>query len=259
MKKLIYILIVYISSVYQTGDLFSSSTLIMFFAIYFALTFILAYWMYYFKFSYGINLLKEFVPSFVFWILPFVKASINHLNLRNNITELSDEAFQIIQNIKNPDNTELLGSEYVGYWEEYDKKDRVLFNEKISKKLKNQLIDNLNSVIDLNPNEFYYVMESRTLTEELSAKAKGITLNHNNPSDKKLIVFNWLTLPNSLTLKYKKALKEYERMKEKSSKKLREFNDDENALVTNYGVCPKCYKNISMLARKCPHCTADLG
>ena len=47
--------------------------------------------------------------------------------------------------------------------------------------------------------------------------------------------------------------------KEKDLKKLREFNNDENALVTNYGVCTKCYKNISMLARKCPYCTADLG
>ena len=24
------------------------------------------------------------------------------------------------------------------------------------------------------------------------------------------------------------------------------------------GVCPKCFKKISRLARKCPHCTADL-
>ena len=217
--------------------MFSSSTLITFFAIYFALTFVLAWGMYYFKFSYGINLLKEFVPSFVFWI-PFLKAARNHLNLRNNITELTDEAFQIIHNIKNPDNIKLLGS----YWEKYDEKDRVLFNEKISKKLKNQLIDSLNSVLDLNPNEFYYVMESSTLTED----------------NKKLIVFDWLTLPNSLALKYKKALKEYKRMEEEYLKKLREFNEG-SSIVTNYGICPKCYKNINMLARKCPYCTADLG
>ena len=237
MKKLIYIIVVYISSVYETGELFSSSTLITFFAIYFALTFVLAWGMYYFKFSYGINLLKEFVPSFVFWI-PFLKAAGNHLNLRNNITELTDEAFQIIHNIKNPDNIKLLGSD----WEKYDEKDRVLFNEKISKKLKNQLIDSLNSVLDLNPNEFYYVMESRTLTED----------------NKKLIVFDWLTLPNSLALKYKKARKEFKRMEEEYLKKLREFNEG-SSIVTNYGICPKCYKNINMLARKCPYCTADLG
>ena len=225
------------------------------------------YGMYYFKFSYGINLLKEFVPSFVFWKLPFVKASINHLNLRNNITELTDEAFQIIHNIKNPDNIKLLGSEYWGFWEKYDEKDRVLFNEKISKKLKNQLIDSLNSVLDLNPNEFYYVMESSTLTEETTKMVKVGYKAYmdkakqeagNNPSDKKLIVFDWLTLPNSLALKYKKARKEFKRMEEEYLKKLREFNEG-SSIVTNYGICPKCYKNINMLARKCPHCTADLG
>ena len=238
MKKLIYILVVYLSSVFSTGEFFSSSTLITFFGLYFLLPFILTYWMYYFKFSYGINLLKEFVPSFVFWI-PFLKAARNHLNLRNNITELTDEAFQIIHNIKNPHN---IRSEYWSYWDEYDEKDTVLFNEKISKKLKNQLIDSLNSVLDLNPNEFYYVMESSTLTED----------------NKKLIVFDWLTLPNSLALKYKKALKEYKRMEEEYLKKLREFNEG-SSIVTNYGICPKCYKNINMLARKCPYCTADLG
>ena len=240
MKKLIYIIVVYISSVYETGEFFSSSTLITFFAIYFALTFVLAWGMYFFRFSYGINLLKEFVPSFVFWI-PFLKAARNHLNLRNNITELTDEAFQIIHNIKNPDNIKLLGS----YWEKYDEKDRVLFNEKISKKLKNQLIDSLNSVLDLNPNEFYYVMDSRNVLG-------GIEDN------KKLIVFDWLTLPNSLALKYKKARKEFKRMEEEYLKKLREFNEG-GSIVTNYGICPKCYKNINMLARKCPYCTADLG
>ena len=217
MKKLIYIIVIYISSVYETGELFSSSTLIMFFATYFALTFILAYGMYYFKFSYGINLLKEFVPNFLYSIIPLRKYTEKHINLRNNITELTDEAFQIIHNIKNPDNIKLLGS----YWEKYDEKDRVLFNEKISKKLKNQLIDSLNSVLDLNPNEFYYVMESRTMTEELSAKVKGIPIdNKKTHSDHKLIVFDWLTLPNSLALKYKKALKEYKRMEEEYSKKL---------------------------------------
>ena len=240
MKKLIYIIVVYISSVYQTGELFSSSTLITFFAIYFALTFVLAWGMYYFKFSYGINLLKEFVPSFVFSI-PFLKAARNHLNLRNNISELTDEAFQIIHNIKNPDNIKLLGS----YWEKYDEKDRVLFNEKISKKLKNQLIDKLTSLLDLNPNEFYYVMNSRNVLG-------GVEDN------KKLIVFDWLTLPNSLALKYKKARKEFKRMEEEYLKKLREFNEG-SSIVTNYGICPKCYKNINMLARKCPYCTADLG
>ena len=240
MKKLIYIIVVYISSVYETGEFFSSSTLITFFAIYFALTFVLAWGMYYFKFSYGINLLKEFVPSFVFRI-PFLKAARNHLNLRNNISELTDEAFQIIHNIKNPDNIKLLGS----YWEKYDEKDRVLFNEKISKKLKNQLIDSLNSVLDLNPNEFYYVMNSRNVLGGVEA-------------NKKLIVFDWLTLPNSLALKYKKARKEFKRMEEEYLKKLREFNEG-SSIVTNYGICPKCYKNINMLARKCPYCTADLG
>ncbi len=257
MKKLIYILIVYISSVYQTGDLFSSSTLIMFFGIYFALTFILAYWMYYFKFSYGINLLKEFVPSFVFWKLPFVKASINHLNLRNNIAELSNEAFEIILNI-NPN----IKKDALVLYDEYNhiyKKDKILFNEKISKKLKNQLIDKLTSLLDLNPNEFYYVMERRTMTEEVSAKVKGTPINYKKThSNHKLIVFDWLTLPNSLALKYKKALKEYKRMEEEYSKKLREFNEG-SSIVTNYSICPKCYKNINMLARKCPYCTADLG
>ncbi len=228
MKKLAYILIIYIGSVFQTGELFSSSTLIMFFAIYFGATLLLAYWMYYFKFSYGINLLKEFVPSFVFWALPFIKASINHLNLRNNITELSNEAFEIILNI-NPNIKEdvlVLNDKYNHIY----KKDKILFNEKISKKLKNQLIDKLTSLLDLNPNEFYYVMESRTLTEELSAKVKGTPINYKKThSDHKLIVFDWLTLPNSLASKYKKALKEYNRMLEKNLKKLREFNNDENA------------------------------
>ena len=211
--------------------------------MYFALTFVLAWGMYYFKFSYGINLLKEFVPSFVFWKLPFVKASINHLNLRNNITELSNEAFEIILNI-NPN----IKKDALVLYDEYNhiyKKDKILFNEKISKKLKNQLIDSLNSVLDLNPNEFYYVMNSRNVLGGVEA-------------NKKLIVFDWLTLPNSLALKYKKARKEFKRMEEEYLKKLREFNEG-SSIVTNYGICTKCYKNINMLARKCPYCTADLG
>ena len=28
--------------------------------------------------------------------------------------------------------------------------------------------------------------------------------------------------------------------------------------VKNYGTCPKCWRKISMLASKCPYCTADL-
>ena len=242
MKKIIYVIVVYISSVYETGELFSSSTLITFFAIYFALTFVLAWGMYYFKFSYGIKLLKEFVPSFLYSIIPFRKYTEKHLNLRNNITELTDEAFQIIHNIKNPHN---IRSEYWSYWDEYDEKDTVLFNEKISKKLKNQLIDKLTSLLDLNPNEFYYIMESRNVLGGIEA-------------NKKLLVFDWLTLPNSLALKYKKARKEFKRMEEEYLKKLREFNEG-SSIVTNYGICPKCYKNINMLARKCPYCTADLG
>ena len=34
---------------------------------------------------------------------------------------------------------------------------------------------------------------------------------------------------------------------------------DDKGLIKNYGTCPKCWRKISMLASKCPHCTADLG
>ena len=29
--------------------------------------------------------------------------------------------------------------------------------------------------------------------------------------------------------------------------------------VKNIGVCPKCWKKISVLSSKCPHCTANIG
>tara|TARA_B100000963_G_C22303738_1_gene526882 strand:- start:108 stop:476 length:369 start_codon:yes stop_codon:yes gene_type:complete len=34
---------------------------------------------------------------------------------------------------------------------------------------------------------------------------------------------------------------------------------DDKGLIKNYGTCPKCWRKISMLASKCPYCTADLG
>ena len=33
---------------------------------------------------------------------------------------------------------------------------------------------------------------------------------------------------------------------------------DEKGLIKNYGTCPKCWRKISMMASKCPYCTADL-
>ena len=31
-----------------------------------------------------------------------------------------------------------------------------------------------------------------------------------------------------------------------------------SGILSNYGYCPSCTKKISMLAKKCPHCTVDL-
>ena len=78
--------------------------------------------------------------------------------------------------------------------------------------------------------------------------------------NKKPIVYKYLELPEDLSLKYAKAIKEYDKINNRFRRSLKEFNESDNkSIVTNVGFCPKCYKGISPIATKCPHCTADLG
>lgn len=57
--------------------------------------------------------------------------------------------------------------------------------------------------------------------------------------------------------KYEKKLKE--NYNQKREKELKEEKEQGSLFHINaFGICPYCLKKISMLARKCPHCTADL-
>ena len=199
MKKLAYILICYIGSVIQTGNLFSSSTLIMFIGCYFLCPIIIVGIMYFLKYGEGIKLVKPFLPAF-FFKLSFVKPILNLSNKRDRTSELSNEAIEIISKITSK-----------SYYKNPDKKKKITFNERISEKLKKQLIDNLNSIVDLKPYEFYYIISDTSLMEYVSNLIKGQEAT-NTLSNKNLIVFEWLKLPSDLDTKYNHALKEYKKI-----------------------------------------------
>ena len=290
MKKLIYIIVIYISSVNITGELFSSSTLIMFLGYYIAIPiiFILP------AQKLGLTSVVLFfskLPLINLFKLSFIKSSIDNSYNRHKLNEQTNKAFSIIlefcsfEDIINnfggtPLDSELILKDYTPPDEQID-----LFNKRVSKKLKKDLIESLNSIVDLPPNEFYDVFSGLSLVKTLSvwSSAKWGVLRQLKNSDekqelrdsasykellstvekiynKKPIVFKYLELPEALSLKYAKAIKEYDKINNRFRRSLKEFNEsDKKSIVTNVGFCPKCYKGISPIATKCPHCTADLG
>ena len=290
MKKLIYIIVIYISSVNITGELFSSSTLIMFLGYYIAIPiiFILP------AQKLGLTSVVLFfskLPLINLFKLSFIKSSIDNSYNRHKLNEQTNKAFSIIlefcsfEDIINnfggtPLDSELILNDYSPPDEQID-----LFNKRISKKLKKDLIESLNSIVDLPPNEFYDVFSGLSLVKTLSvwSSAKWGVLRQLKNSDekqelrdsasykellstvekiynKKPIVYKYLELPEDLSLKYAKAIKEYDKINNRFRRSLKEFNESDNkSIVTNVGFCPKCYKGISPIATKCPHCTADLG
>tara|TARA_Y100000741_G_scaffold145090_1_gene109518 strand:- start:194 stop:1102 length:909 start_codon:yes stop_codon:yes gene_type:complete len=302
MKKLIYILIVYITSVNITGELFSSSTLIMFLGYYIAvpIIFILP------AQKLGLTSVVLFfsqLPLINLFKLSFIKSSIDNSYNRHKLNEQTNKAFSIIlefcsfEDIINnfggtPLDSELILNDYSPPDEQID-----LFNKRVSKKLKKDLIESLNSIVDLPPNEFYDVFSGLSLVKTLSVWSNAkwgvltqdIIMNIKNDEgkqefsaieikdsksavykeflstvekiyNKKPIVFKYLELPEALSLKYAKAIKEYDKINNRFRRSLKEFNEsDKKSIVTNVGFCPKCYKGISPIATKCPHCTADLG
>jgi len=290
MKKLIYIIVIYISSVNITGELFSSSTLIMFLGYYIAIPiiFILP------AQKLGLTSVVLFfskLPLINLFKLSFIKSSIDNSYNRHKLNEQTNKAFSIIlefcsfEDIINnfggtPLDSELILKDYTPPDEQID-----LFNKRVSKKLKKDLIESLNSIVDLPPNEFYDVFSGLSLVKTLSvwSSAKWGVLRQLKNSDekqelrdsasykellstvekiynKKPIVYKYLELPEDLSLKYAKAIKEYDKINNRFRRSLKEFNESDNkSIVTNVGFCPKCYKGISPIATKCPHCTADLG
>lgn len=290
MKKLIYIIVIYISSVNITGELFSSSTLIMFLGYYIAIPiiFILP------AQKLGLTSVVLFfskLPLINLFKLSFIKSSIDNSYNRHKLNEQTNKAFSIIlefcsfEDIINnfggtPLDSELILNDYSPPDEQID-----LFNKRVSKKLKKDLIESLNSIVDLPPNEFYDVFSGLSLVKTLSvwSSAKWGVLRQLKNSDekqelrdsasykellstvekiynKKPIVYKYLELPEDLSLKYAKAIKEYDKINNRFRRSLKEFNESDNkSIVTNVGFCPKCYKGISPIATKCPHCTADLG
>tara|TARA_B100001175_G_scaffold166105_1_gene140835 strand:+ start:957 stop:1829 length:873 start_codon:yes stop_codon:yes gene_type:complete len=290
MKKLIYIIVIYISSVNITGELFSSSTLIMFLGYYIAIPiiFILP------AQKLGLTSVVLFfskLPLINLFKLSFIKSSIDNSYNRHKLNEQTNKAFSIIlefcsfEDIINnfggtPLDSELILKDYTPPDEQID-----LFNKRVSKKLKKDLIESLNSIVDLPPNEFYDVFSGLSLVKTLSvwSSAKWGVLRQLKNSDekqelrdsasykellstvekiynKKPIVYKYLELPEALSLKYAKAIKEYDKINNRFRRSLKEFNESDNkSIVTNVGFCPKCYKGISPIATKCPHCTADLG
>ena len=298
MKKLIYIIVIYISSVNITGELFSLSTLIMFLGYYIAIPiiFILP------AQKLGLTSVVLFfsqLPLINLFKLPFIKSSIDNSFNRHKLNEQTNKAFSIIlefcsfEDIINnfggtPLDSELILNDYSPPDEQID-----LFNKRISKKLKKDLIESLNSIVDLPPNEFYDVFSGLSLVKTLSVwssakwgvlwqniknnegkqESSAIEIKDSNRAlyneylstvekiyNKKPIVFKYLELPEALSLKYAKAIKEYDKINNRFRRSLKEFNEsDKKSIVTNVGFCPKCYKGISPIATKCPHCTADLG
>ena len=214
--------------------------------------------------------------------LPFIKYSIDSSYTRDKLDEQTNKAFSIIlefcsfEDIVNnfggtPLDSDLTLKDYTPPDEQID-----LFNKRASKKLKKDLIESLNSIVDLNPNEFYDVFSGLSLAQTLSVWSSaewGVLRKFETPEayqeflstvekiyNKKPIVFKYLKLPDALSLKYERALKEYNKINNRFRRKLKEFNEsDEKSIVTNLGFCPKCYRGISLIATKCPHCTADLG
>ena len=281
---------IYISSVNITGELFSSSTLIMFLGYYIAIPiiFILP------AQKLGLTSVVLFfskLPLINLFKLSFIKSSIDNSYNRHKLNEQTNKAFSIIlefcsfEDIINnfggtPLDSELILKDYTPPDEQID-----LFNKRVSKKLKKDLIESLNSIVDLPPNEFYDVFSGLSLVKTLSvwSSAKWGVLRQLKNSDekqelrdsasykellstvekiynKKPIVYKYLELPEDLSLKYAKAIKEYDKINNRFRRSLKEFNESDNkSIVTNVGFCPKCYKGISPIATKCPHCTADLG
>ena len=302
MKKLIYIIVIYIASVNITGELFSSSTLIMFLGYYIAIPiiFILP------AQKLGLTSVVLFfskLPLINLFKLSFIKSSIDNSYNRHKLNEQTNKAFSIILEfcsfddiINNfggtPLDSELILNDYSPPDEQID-----LFNKRISKKLKKDLIESLNSIVDLPPNEFYDVFSGLSLVKTLSvwsnakwgvltqdirmkiknsegkqefnaieikdaysASYKELLSTVEKIYNKKPIVYKYLELPEALSLKYAKAIKEYDKINNRFRRSLKEFNESDNkSIVTNVGFCPKCYKGISPIATKCPHCTADLG
>lgn len=302
MKKLIYIIVIYIASVNITGELFSSSTLIMFLGYYIAIPiiFILP------AQKLGLTSVVLFfskLPLINLFKLSFIKSSIDNSYNRHKLNEQTNKAFSIIlefcsfEDIINnfggtPLDSELILNDYSPPDEQID-----LFNKRISKKLKKDLIESLNSIVDLPPNEFYDVFSGLSLVKTLSvwsnakwgvltqdirmkiknsegkqefnaieikdaysASYKELLSTVEKIYNKKPIVYKYLELPEALSLKYAKAIKEYDKINNRFRRSLKEFNESDNkSIVTNVGFCPKCYKGISPIATKCPHCTADLG
>ncbi len=231
------------------------------------------------------------LPLINLFKLSFIKSSIDNSYNRHKLNEQTNKAFSIIlefcsfEDIINnfggtPLDSELILKDYTPPDEQID-----LFNKRVSKKLKKDLIESLNSIVDLPPNEFYDVFSGLSLVKTLSvwSSAKWGVLRQLKNSDekqelrdsasykellstvekiynKKPIVYKYLELPEDLSLKYAKAIKEYDKINNRFRRSLKEFNESDNkSIVTNVGFCPKCYKGISPIATKCPHCTADLG
>mgnify|MGYP001280669432 FL=1 len=95
MKKLIYIIVIYISSVNITGELFSLSTLIMFLGYYIAvpIIFILP------AQKLGLTSVVLFfsqLPLINLFKLPFIKSSIDNSFNRHKLNEQTNKAFSII-------------------------------------------------------------------------------------------------------------------------------------------------------------------
>ena len=302
MKKLIYIIVIYIASVNITGELFSSSTLIMFLGYYIAIPIIFTLPAQKLGLT-SVVLFFSKLPLINLFKLSFIKSSIDNSYNRHKLNEQTNKAFSIIlefcsfEDIINnfggtPLDSELILNDYSPPDEQID-----LFNKRISKKLKKDLIESLNSIVDLPPNEFYDVFSGLSLVKTLSvwsnakwgvltqdirmkiknsegkqefnaieikdaysASYKELLSTVEKIYNKKPIVYKYLELPEALSLKYAKAIKEYDKINNRFRRSLKEFNESDNkSIVTNVGFCPKCYKGISPIATKCPHCTADLG
>jgi hypothetical protein len=77
-------------------------------------------------------------------------------------------------------------------------------------------------------------------------------------------VVGLFALPEEKKENFQSILKEFLVMKsedtEKRNKRYDRYSDStkSKSFITNIGYCPKCLREISMLAKKCPYCTADL-
>ena len=75
------------------------------------------------------------------------------------------------------------------------------------------------------------------------------------------INFRRMLLRFDIPKEYKKIAKKtqskyLEAQKEKMMNK--DYSEKAKGLVTNFGYCPSCTKKISLIATKCPYCTASL-